>query len=428
MTRPPVTREIRLGYNAVPDNALGLIKDVFAAGQFSPGKKVREFEIAFAARHGAKHAIFVNSGTDALRLSLLALKAKFGWLDGDLVAVPTLTFVATVNVILQAGLVPWFVDVSIQDYTINVHSMRRKLFPHPPARLRAVMPVHLFGHSCSSEIFNLARELKLKILEDSCETILNPIRGNASCYSTYMAHHVTTGVGGLAVTNDPELNELIRSFANHGRNVSYLPGYRAVKDIRRRFQFDRVGYSSRATEFEAALGLSQLPGLENHVLKRRENAKAMAFLLGRNCPGIITPQIGPDHTCMMLPLVISEASPIQRAPLCRFLEKHGIETRDMMPITSQPCYKGLVNPDHFSVSRWINKKGFYIACHPGMMSDDVAYVVDIFGRYFNVSRKPERISRTPGRFEVVQPDGVGVSPNARVAGRRRRNAKQAIAA
>src|ERR1035437_2828057 len=92
---------IRIGYNAVPASARKAILDVFDSGQFSPGPRVREFEKAWAALHKAKHAVFVNSGTDALRLGLLALKEKFGWKDGDGVAVPALTFVATVNVILD---------------------------------------------------------------------------------------------------------------------------------------------------------------------------------------------------------------------------------------------------------------------------------------------------------------------------------------
>lgn len=222
----PVTK-ISLGYNAVPLKAKKLVLNVLRSGQYSPGPKVKEFEEKFAALHKAKYAVFVNSGTDALRLSLLALKEKYGWKDGNRVAVPALTFVATVNVIVQAGLKPFFIDVSMHDYLINPSNLERRLEGGRVENLVALMPVHLFGKSCGSAIFDLAKRLKLKVLEDSCETILNPIRGDVSCHSTYMAHHLTTGVGGMALTNSKDLMLLIRSYANHGRNIAYLPGYAA---------------------------------------------------------------------------------------------------------------------------------------------------------------------------------------------------------
>ena len=213
--------KIRLGYNSVPAKAKKLVLEVFNSGQFSPGIKVREFEEKFAALHKAKHAVFVNSGTDALRLGLLALKEKYAWKDGDLVAVTTQTFVATVNVILQSGLTPFFYDNG------NPWSLEHILNTSPEKpNIVAVMPVHLFGKPCDPRIYQTAKERGWKVLEDSCETILNPIRGNVSCHSTYMAHHLVTGVGGFVLTHDHEIADLIRSYANHGRNIAYLPGHR----------------------------------------------------------------------------------------------------------------------------------------------------------------------------------------------------------
>jgi perosamine synthetase len=369
-----------LGYNAVPVSAKKLVLEVFESGQFSPGARVREFEEKFARLHKAKHAVFVNSGTDALRLSLLALKEKCSWGEGSEVAVPALTFVATVNVILQAGLKPFFVDVSMYDYLLNPANLEHRL-KTGHAKLVAMMPVHIFGQSCGEEVFAMAKKYKLKVIEDSCETILNPIRGDVSCYSTYMAHHVTTGVGGMALTNDGWLNLLMRSYANHGRNEDYLPGYKAFSDIRARFKFDRIGYSSRATEFEAVLGLSQLDGLKKNVLKRREIFIGLLDALGSfdelNFVGVT------DNTCMMFPVVIREDYKIEKYDLCLVLEKAGIETRDMMPITNQPCYKGLVNEDSFPVAKWVNKKGFYLPCNPGMTKSDVEHIVGVFKKFLH---------------------------------------------
>lgn len=385
---------IGFGYNAVPSGAEGEILKVFRSGQYSPGERVREFEKKFARLHKAKHGIFVNSGTDALRLSLLAMKEKYGWRDGDKVIVPAMTFVATVNVIVQAGLEPVFADVG-PDYTMNVYSVGHDSTCveledfWEDERLRAVMPVHLFGQVCGNAVYELAKKYRLKVLEDSCETIANPVKGDISCHSTYMAHHVTTGVGGMALTNDTDLNYLIRSYANHGRNTDYLPGYfsqnLSKKLLKHRFQFDREGYSCRATEFQAVLGLSQLDGLRENIEKRTH----MAFLLQnalqyveelRVTWGVPDPRR--EHTWMMFPLILKEGD---KYDLCLHLEKNGIETRDLMPIVSQPCFAKYFKNDPWSCpnAREIEKKGFYIPCHPGMTVEDVGHIAKTFKSYFS---------------------------------------------
>lgn len=372
--------------------------EVFESGQFSPDAKVKLFEEKFAALHKAEHGLFVSSGTDALRLGLLALKEKYEWPDGAKVLVPALTFVATVNVILQAGLLPEFVDVNAQSYLIDPALMLKKIGPE----VVAVVPVHLFGRSCDPSVFEIARGHNLKILEDSCETILNPIVGDVSCHSTYMAHHVTTGVGGLALTNDSWLVMLMRSYANHGRDPLYLPGDAARSApierkhlegdcswvgktvLKSRFHFPRVGYSCRATEFEAALGLAQLGDLQSHVLKRWHVGRLLLVTLSEFEQLILPPKnTSPEttNTFMMFPIVLKSDSGIDKYDLCLHLEKNDIETRDMMPITNQPCYKGLVKESDFPVAENINKNGFYIPCNEGMTEDDVKRVREAFSSY-----------------------------------------------
>lgn len=393
---------------SVPKQARKLILEVLDSGQFSPGKKVRELEERLAKLHQAKHAIFVNSGTDALRLSLLALKEKYSWPDGSLVLVPALTFVATVNVILQAKLAPMFADVGMNDYLINPYRYgHNSICAEDPVawkKLKCVLPVHLFGQACGEKIFELARRYGLKVLEDSCETILNPLRGDASCHSTYMAHHLTTGVGGFALTNDDKLNLLIRSYANHGRDTAYLPGYAKIPLskalLQRRFKFNRIGYSCRATEFEAALGLAQLDDLATNVAKRQNVGQSLLKALDL-FPDFSLPRMILDtdkdlhstlrrHTFMMFPIVIAQTSRLDKYDLCLHLEKHGIETRDMMPITNQPCYAEMFyeeNPNShqggsaYGVSGQINKDGFYIPCHQGMTNKDVDYIAQVFQDY-----------------------------------------------
>jgi len=374
--------KIRLGYNSVPAKAKKLVLEVFNSGQFSPGIKVREFEEKFAALHKAKHAVFVNSGTDALRLGLLALKEKYAWKDGDLVAVTTQTFVATVNVILQSGLTPFFYDNG------NPWSLEHILNTSPEKpNIVAVMPVHLFGKPCDPRIYQTAKERGWKVLEDSCETILNPIRGNVSCHSTYMAHHLVTGVGGFVLTHDHEIADLIRSYANHGRNIAYLPGHRtpplSKQLLQKRFLFERSGYSSRGTEFEAALGLSQLDDLHVNVHKRREVAAKLCKALWPWYAKfqMDEPNLHPRHTFMMFPMIAKEGYRFDKYKFCLHLEKRGIETRDLMPITSQPSFKALVKESDYPSSDYSNKNGFYLPINPGMTDRDIAQIRRAFKSY-----------------------------------------------
>lgn len=357
---------------------------VLRSNQLSPGTKCQEFEKAFAVAHGARHGLFVNSGTDALRIALSALKEKYAWKDGDEVIVPSLTFVASVNTILQVGLKPFFVDVSMYDFNLNAYCLERLLQTAVPDRIRAIMPVHLFGTPCDMRhIQGIARKHNLKIIEDSCETMgINKLKGDVACFSTYVCHLMTTGVGGLAITNDTTLSWLMRSYANHGRHVDYIPGYQKTKDIRKRFRFDRIGYSSRPTEIEAALGLEELKLLPSYI-RRRQQLAARLFVGLDRIDELCLPLLG-DYAYMMFPVVLREGSRVSKWSLMRFLEKRGIETREMLPLINQPCYKRLgINPSHFPVTDWINRNGFYIGCHPGMKDEDIPYIVDAFRRFFH---------------------------------------------
>lgn len=361
------------------------VMGVLRSGQVSPGERVREFEGVVSRVHSGKYGVMVNSGTDALRVGLLAMREKYGWGDGDKVVVPAMTFVAGVNVVKQAGLEPELIDVNCIDYTMNSWSLEN-YFGEERARegIVAVMPMHAFGKMCDDRVYELARAWGWRVLEDSCESMgVGGIRGDISCYSFYVCHVISTGVGGMAVTNDKGLMELMRSLANHGRSTDYIPGSIKAKRIENRFKFDRMGYSSRPTEFEAAIGLEQMKGLSKAIDRRRDIAnKLMVGLMPIDW--LTLPIWSMDHAYMMFPLVIREGSGIQKWPLCKYLEKCGIETREMLPLVSQPCYKDFGFYDgqrSYSVAEGIGDRGFYIGCHPGMTDNDVAYVIKVFHGY-----------------------------------------------
>jgi dTDP-4-amino-4,6-dideoxygalactose transaminase len=243
-------------------------------------------------------------------------------------------------------------------------------------KFRAMMPVHTFGKPCNMDaLMLLARLYKLKVIEDSCEMMgVAGLRGDISCYSTYVCHLISTGVGGLALTNNARLAKLMWSYANHGRRESG------------KFVFDRIGYSARATELQAALGLEELKKLPYYLKRRRAIAEEFNERLSVY-PDLCLPHVMSDdpHAFMMYPIVLKEGSRVRKSDLCRHLAKHGIETRDMLPLTNQPCYRGALGS--FAVSDWVNRCGFYIGCHPLMTRQDIDHVVYTFGGYLRGREK-----------------------------------------
>jgi len=372
------------------------LEDVFSSGWFSPGKYVKAFEEQFAAMHGVPHAIFVNSGTDALRISLAVLKEKYGWEDGDEVIVPALTFVATVNTILQVGLKPVFVDVDPVSFVLEGHD-----FLHAKTdRTRAVVPVHLFGKPADMPRIRLRADMAgLKVVEDSCESMGVGFHalwgqpadhigyvgsyGDFGCFSTYSCHLIVTGVGGLITSHSYELDQLARSYANHGRDPYFLGGKSGdgkdpLELIQKRFLYHRVGYSCRGTEFESAVGLPQLKTLKSNVQRRTSIAQRLIDELD-HCQFQFQnslPAINRDSAHMMFPMVLKDDS-IDRDRLCLSLEQQGIETRPLFPLLSQPVYQKLFpgQDERFPIAKRISSRGFYVGCHPGLTDDDVTYLI-----------------------------------------------------
>lgn len=390
-------KRIGLGVHEVTALERRLVNEVLESGQFSPGPKVMAFEERFAELHSCRYGMMVNSGTDALRIALATLKECHGWPDGSKVIVPAVTFVATANVVLQNNLEPLFVDVGMLDYNLNPAMVERYVAGDGTGRIKAIIVAHLFGQPADMpSIMSIARRYRLRVIEDSCETMLARVKdrpvgswGDIACFSTYMAHLITTGVGGLTTTNSRRYADLMRSYMNHGRDPSYLPGYRMPKLSRdlleKRFRFVRIGFSSRPSEFEAALGLAQLPHLPAAIGRRRAVAEAITAIL-EPFTELALPSVLPDreHAFMMYPIVIREDSSVKKVDLCLALEEAGIETREMLPLINQPCYAKLVDGSYmgYSIAKWINEKGFYIPCHQGIGVEELDRLKAAFSRFF----------------------------------------------
>ena len=381
---------VTVGDWRVTDRERQLVNQVLDSGRLSYGPVSRRFERGFAKTHGCFYGVLSNSGTSSLQVSLQAMKELHGWEDGDEVIVPAVTFVATANVVLHNRLTPVLADVDPLTYNIDTLDMVEKITP----RTRAIIPVHLFGQPAFMRMIVDAVVMQdIRIIEDSCETMFathhgQPVGswGDIGCFSTYMAHLITTGVGGISTTDNPEYAVKMRSLVNHGRDSIYLDtDTESTKEvIERRFRFTSVGHSFRVTELEAALGLAQLECHESMIEKRQRNARYLIRALDwlEVAEKAQLPTIWPDdntHSFMMFPIVLLSGN---KAEFANHLESHGIETRDMLPLTNQPVYKGMWDPEDYPVAEWINKNGLYIGCHQYLEREDLAYTVQVIEDYF----------------------------------------------
>ncbi|MBI5210799.1 MAG: DegT/DnrJ/EryC1/StrS family aminotransferase [Elusimicrobia bacterium] len=393
-TRQRRCREISVGDFRFGPREKRYLKEVIASNRISYGRFSQGFEQAFAAAHDCRHAVFCNSGTSALHIALAALKEEHGWADGDEVLVPSVTFVATANIVFHNRMVPVFVDVDRATYTMDPALIEAALTP----RTRAIIPVHLMGLPADmGPIRELAAEHNLKIIEDSCETLFASCHGrkvgslgDIGCFSTYVAHYIVTGVGGLATTNDPALAVRLRSLMNHGRDSIYLhidddavTGRKLHEVVAKRFHFTSMGHSFRCTEFEAALGLAQLEESGAIIKARKRNAR----LLTEGLKGLddvlqlASEPEGREHMFMLYPIVLRSQG---KRALVNHLEDRGIETRDIMPLINQPIYRrifGDLEPK-YPVARWINRSGFYVGCHQYMTKPDIGRLADVVHSFF----------------------------------------------
>lgn len=388
-------KKIGVGYASVTDLEKKYVLDALESQRLSQGKFVAAFEKRFSQMHGQAYGVMCNSGTSALHLSLLALKEYYDWDENTEVLVPAITFIATSNAVLHAGMRPVFVDVDSKSYNMNPNEIEK----HISSRTKCIIPVHCFGMPCEMDkIAEIAERYHLTILEDCAEAHFAKINertvgsfSEISAFSTYVAHTLTTGVGGIMCTNNLELAEILRSLVAHGRactcerciasDANQVCKKRMVTNIDRRFMFVRLGYSCRVGELEGALGFAQLERLDEIMNARHNNAEYLieglesveSYLQLPRHPEYI------EHTYMMFPMVLTEKVGIERDDFVRYLENNNIETRPMLPLLNQPIYKRIFGniEDEYPVAKYINSHGFYIGCHHGLTRQELDYQIQI---------------------------------------------------
>jgi len=365
------------------------VQKVMNSGRLSPGPTfVGAFEKNFREYHQISHSVMTNSGTSALVVAIQALKEIEGWPDGSEVIVPAITFVATVNAVIHCNLKPILVDVNADDYTINVDLINNAI----TNSTEAIIPVHVFGLPADMHpIQAIAQSRDLRVIEDACEALGatysgQPVGGIADvgCFSFYMSHHITAGVGGMAITGNPRRAWKMKSLVNHGWDRLTAPidatrfDFEAIKS---RYHFTSIGHSFRATELEAAIAIPQLDNITDTIEQRVSNAKHLTNGLKPFSDKLQLPfcQHNRSHSYMMYPIVVRDG---KKWPLIKYLEKNGVETREMLPLTNQPCYEGLFDENDYPIAKWINEGGFYIGCSQYLTRDHLDYTIGKFGEYF----------------------------------------------
>ena len=388
-----------VGYASVTDIEKKYVMDALDSQRLSQGMYVAKFEKEFAQMHGQKFGVMCNSGTTALHLALETLKEVDGWDENTEILVPAITFIATSNACLHTRLKVIFVDVDPETYNIDPNEIEQHITPNT----KCIIPVHTFGMPCDMDkIVEIAKKHNLRIIEDCAEAHFAKINGKTvgsfsdiSAFSTYVAHTITTGVGGVVCTSNPKYTEILRSFLAHGRACTCerciasdgetVCHKRMQTELDRRFMFVRLGFSYRVGEIEGALGLAQLERSDEIMSARHNNAsmlnerlsKYRDFLQLPTCPDNI------KHTYMMYPIVIKDNCGIKARDLIEYLESCNIETRPMLPLLNQPIYIkifGDIEKD-YPAAKYINNNGFYIGCHHGLDSSDIDNIVECFSSY-----------------------------------------------
>jgi len=371
------------------------------------GRFARTFEERFAAFMEQKHCLLVNSGSSANLLALTALTAselgKRRLLPGDEVITCATGFPTTVNPILQNQLVPVFLDVHIPTYNMDVSRLEEAIGP----RTKAIMLAHTLGNPFDLDtVMAVARKHGLWVIEDCCDALGARYKGrmvgtfgDIATASFYPAHHITMGEGGAVLTSNPLLKKLVESFRDWGRDCWCEPG--CDNTCKKRFDwqlgelpygydhkytYSRIGYNLKATDMQAAVGVSQLEKLPGFIKQRQEN---FHYLIERLQPleaGLVLPEALPESepNWFGFPVTVRETIPKTRKEIVQALDAARIGTRLLFGgnLLRQPAYVGIPHRTLGSLAQAdrVMQHTFWLGVYPGLDGDRLAYLVDVMFR------------------------------------------------
>ena len=363
--------KVPFGTVSVTKDSLKLIQEALASKWLTRGKFVQQFEEKFADIFGIKEAIAVSSGTDAVAICVAALY-DFGANRGDEVIVPALSFVATGNAVLQAGLKPIFVDVKRE--TLNIDP--EKIEDCITKKTRAILVVHLMGKPVDMDrIQKIARKYRLMVIEDTAEAhgakyngqMCGTI-GDMAAFSLYAAHIITSIEGGMIITNNPKIAHAARSLRNHG--------------IEGKFRFKRIGFSAKMNELEAAVGLGNVRIFEKILGKRRENLLYLIKKFEKFQDYFITlkedkgEKIGPHAFSVF----VREDAGFTKDQFVVYLDQKGIDSRNLfysMPTqTESYSFLGYKEGD-FPEAEFCSDHGTHIGIHQDLNLKHMDYIAEV---------------------------------------------------
>jgi len=333
----------------ITEREIEYVTRALRSGQLSLGPRLAEFEERFAAYIGARYAVATNSGTSALHLCVKALGIE----AGDEVLTTSFSFVASANCLLYERAIPTFVD--IHPVTLNIDPMelqqwierhcswervqKRLIDRSTGHRVKAILPVHVFGLPCDMmPILGIANRFNLRVIEDACEAVGAEYYGrrvgtfgDAAAFAFYPNKQITTGEGGMVVTNDERVADLCRSLRNQGRN----PDCEWLSHT-------RLGYNYRLSDLHCALGLAQLERIDELLAARARVAAAYTRAL-MSVPQIVLPHSSPEliRSWFVYPIQLAgPASANTRDRLMQQLRRRGIACQAYFPaIHEQPYYR-----------------------------------------------------------------------------------------
>lgn len=348
-------------------NASAYVNECLDTGWISSrGEFIARFEEAFATFVGANEATSVANGTVAIHLALDAL----GVGPGDEVIVPSFTYIASVNTILQTGAKPVYVDSLEATLQVDPDSIRRAITP----RTKAIMAVHLYGHPCDMDaIVAICREHKLLLVEDCAEAFGSRWKGqhvgtfgDAATFSFFGNKTITTGEGGMVLARDPA----VMARARHLKSQGVSPD--------REYWHDALAYNYRMTNIQAAIGLSQIELIDDILARKRQVAKAYRAGLAGLPLRTHDPVGEVDHSYWMCSIIIDE--PSQRDPLRRHLNQQGIDTRPFFPPAHLMPHSGA--DGSFPIGTNLSERGINLPSFPGLTTAETDHICQTVAAYF----------------------------------------------
>ena len=352
----------------IEDKEKNKVLEVMDSGMLASGQYVKDFEDEFANYIGAEYANATTSGTTGLHV---ALKAS-GIEEGDKVLTTPFTFIASSNSILFCGAEPIFADVKEDTFNIDPESMRQKLEENPD--IKAVIIVHLYGLACDMDpIMDLVKEYDLKLIEDAAQSHGAKYKGenvgnfgDAAVYSFYPTKNMTTGEGGMVLTNDEKINEKSEALINHGASE--------------RYKHESLGYNYRMTNIAAAIGLEQLKKLDKYNQKRQENASYLTEKL-KDLDWLETPVVPEDREHVFHQYTVKVEN---RDEFLDHLEKNeiGYGIHYPVPAYNQPLYEKKGYGDyHHPVTEKLCEKVVSLPIHPALSDDDLEKIVEVVHKF-----------------------------------------------